>query len=203
MYVKGKNKSDFSIQLIKCSFVVHREDGQTPNEETGALLTVCSSHERTDTGWSRVIVSIVAECSWSCWRMFRSLDTGLQEGFDRHGNRMSSALVQMWVNFHASVMKSWMNSWLSGGASLRVSLSSLSHPSAASFPGPPLSVHARLRQAIIHDAQSADASREAVLTWTGVGLARVPDGHLRKLLLHNSQVHLQEQKKENRCLFWL
>lgn len=63
MYVKGKNKSDFSIQLIKCSFVVHREDGQTPNEETGALLTVCSSHERTDTGWSRVIVSIVAECS--------------------------------------------------------------------------------------------------------------------------------------------
>lgn len=59
------------------------------------------------------------------------------------------------------------------------------------FTLPPLSVHARLCQAVVHDAKGSHPSWESILTWTGAGLARVPDGHLRKLLLHNSQIHLR------------
>ena len=65
----------------------------------------------------------------------------------------------------------------------------------------PLSVHARLCQPVVHDAEGAHPSWEPVLTGTGAGLTRVPDGHLRKLLLHNRQIHLQgrERKEINRC----
>lgn len=65
----------------------------------------------------------------------------------------------------------------------------------------PLSVHASLCQPVVHDAEGADPSRESVLPRAGAGLARVPDGHLRKLLLHNRQVHLQDRiyiKRNNR-----
>lgn len=66
----------------------------------------------------------------------------------------------------------------------------------------PLSVHASLCQPVVHDAEGADPSRESVLPRAGAGLARVPDGHLRKLLLHNRQVHLQDRRYIKRNNRW-
>lgn len=61
-----------------------------------------------------------------------------------------------------------------------------------------LSVHAGLGQPVVHDAQGSHTSGEAVLVGAGAGLARVPDGHLRELLLHYSQVHLMEKNTQKR-----
>lgn len=59
------------------------------------------------------------------------------------------------------------------------------------FIGPLLSVHAGLCEAVVHDAEGPHPSRESVVTRAGAGLTRVPDGHLRELLLHNGQIDLQ------------
>lgn len=66
------------------------------------------------------------------------------------------------------------------------------------FIPPLLSVHARLCKAVVHDAEGSHPSREPILTRAGAGLTRVPDGHLRELLLHNSQVDLQAWKRHKR-----
>lgn len=55
----------------------------------------------------------------------------------------------------------------------------------------PLSVDAGLCQSVVHDAKGTHPPRESVLPGAGATLARVSDGHLGKLLLHDGQVYLQ------------
>lgn len=62
----------------------------------------------------------------------------------------------------------------------------------------PLSVHAGLCQPVVHDAKCSHPSRESVLTGSGAGLARMPDGHLGKLLLHDGQVYLRAERRKRR-----
>lgn len=63
------------------------------------------------------------------------------------------------------------------------------------FIPPLLSVHACLCKAVVHDAEGSHPSWEPILTRTGAGLTRMPNGHLRELLLHNRQVDLQAWKR--------
>lgn len=56
---------------------------------------------------------------------------------------------------------------------------------------PSLSVHTGLCQSVVHDAKGSHPPWESVLLGAGARLARIPNGHLGKLLLHDGQVYLQ------------